>query len=72
MNESPFLFLPELDKITRVCDRTRRRMEQRGHFPKRIRIGAWKIAYRKSEIEEWASDPEGWAKRHAPSATLGG
>jgi hypothetical protein len=35
-------------------------MEKRGRFAKRIRIGNRKIAYRRTDIERWVADPEGW------------
>jgi len=65
MMESPFFLQDEVNEISRVCDLTRSRLEKRGLFPKRVRIGARKVAWRKTEIEEWARDPEGWAKRHS-------
>jgi predicted DNA-binding transcriptional regulator AlpA len=64
MIESPFLLLPEVDKISRLSDLTRWRLEKSGRFPKRIRIAGRKVAWRKSEIEAWVADPEGWARRH--------
>jgi predicted DNA-binding transcriptional regulator AlpA len=62
--ETPFLLPTEVDKISRVTDMTRMRLEKSGRFPKRIKIGSRKIAWRRSDIVEWAADPEGWAKRH--------
>jgi predicted DNA-binding transcriptional regulator AlpA len=62
---SPFMLSPEVDAVTRMTNLTRSRLERRGKFPRRIRIGNRKIAWRKSDIEAWAADPEGWARRHA-------
>jgi prophage regulatory protein len=64
MIESPFLLLPEVDKISRLSDLTRWRLEKSGRFPKRVKIAGRKVAWRKSEIEAWVADPEGWARRH--------
>jgi predicted DNA-binding transcriptional regulator AlpA len=62
---SPFIFSAEIDAITgAVHDITRKRMERRGLFPKRVHVTPRRIAWRRSEFEEWAADPEGWAKRH--------
>lgn len=66
--ESPFLLPDEVDTIARSSDDTRMRQEKKGRFPKRIKIAAKKIAYRKSEIEEWARDPEAWRARNAVAA----
>jgi predicted DNA-binding transcriptional regulator AlpA len=64
-NPSPFLLPSEVDEISRLCDVTRRRHESRGQFPKRVYVTGRKIVYRKSDIEEWAADPEGWRARNA-------
>jgi hypothetical protein len=63
--ESPFFLQSEVDEVSRICDLTRSRLEKRGLFPKRVRIGARKVAWRKVDIEAWAADPEGWAKQHS-------
>ncbi|MDR6303959.1 putative DNA-binding transcriptional regulator AlpA [Nitrobacter vulgaris] len=68
---SPFIFHEEIDAITRLCDMTRKRMERRGLFPKRVRIAPRRIAWRRADIEAWASDPEGWAKRHGNQIEAG-
>jgi prophage regulatory protein len=62
---SPFLLPNEVDHISCISDVTRWRLEKSGRFPKRIRIANRKIAWRKTDIEAWAADPEGWAKRHS-------
>jgi predicted DNA-binding transcriptional regulator AlpA len=64
-SDSPFLLPDELDKLTRVSDLTRSRMEKRGLFPRRIRIAPRRIAWRRSEVEDWVRDPEAWGKRQA-------
>jgi prophage regulatory protein len=60
---SPFLFVPEVDDITRLSDTTRWRMEKRGLFPRRVSISPGRVAWRRSDIDAWLSDPEGWGKR---------
>jgi predicted DNA-binding transcriptional regulator AlpA len=61
--ESPFLLPQAVDEISRLSRVTRWRREKAGLFPRRIKISARKIAYRKSEIEDWQRDPEGWQTR---------
>jgi predicted DNA-binding transcriptional regulator AlpA len=62
---SPFILSDELDEITLVCDVTRRRMEKRGKFPQRVRIGNRKTAHIRAEVEAWARNPDLWVKAHA-------
>jgi predicted DNA-binding transcriptional regulator AlpA len=62
MNQS-FLLPAEVDAITRIGDLTRWRLEKRGRFPRRLKIANRKIAWRKSGIEAWVADPEGWPMR---------
>ena len=71
MTETPFLLPSEVDKISRVTDMTRMRLEKSGRFPKRIKIGCRKIAWKKADIEAWVADPEGWAKRHGSQQAAG-
>ena len=70
MTNSPFLLPYEVDEITRMCDLTRSRLEKAGRFPKRVRIGNRKIAWRRAEIESWVADPEGWRPSTAASAQV--
>ena len=67
--ETVFLLPFEVDAISKLSPVTRWRREKAGLFPRRLKISARKIAYRKSEIDEWQRDPEGWAKRNAVAAT---
>jgi prophage regulatory protein len=67
---SPFMLPAEVEKIIPFGDLTRSRMEKRGLFPKRIRVTPRRIAWRRTEIETWVNDPEGWPKRHIDSATV--
>jgi prophage regulatory protein len=58
-----FLLPSEVQEITRLRDPTRRRMEKRGLFPRRIRIAPRRVAWRNAEIKAWIEDPEGWSTR---------
>jgi hypothetical protein len=62
---SPFLLPDEVDTIALICDMTRMRQEKLGRFPKRIKLANRKVAYRRTDIEEWSRDPEGWRDRAA-------
>jgi predicted DNA-binding transcriptional regulator AlpA len=63
--EPEFLIPSEVEKITRLRDPTRKRMEKRGLFPARIHIAPRRIAWRCADIQTWVADPEGWPKRVA-------
>jgi predicted DNA-binding transcriptional regulator AlpA len=65
---SPFLLPPEVEEISLLSDVTRWRHEKLGQFPRRIKITNKKIVYRKSDIDDWARDPEGWRERNACTA----
>ncbi|WP_445083495.1 helix-turn-helix transcriptional regulator [Bradyrhizobium sp. TM233] len=60
-----FYSFAEVDELVPLCDSTRWRLERKGRFPRRIRISSRKSVYRKSDIDAWQADPEGW---RAPSA----
>jgi predicted DNA-binding transcriptional regulator AlpA len=62
---SEFLLTSEVEKITRLRDPTRRRMENRGTFPRRIHIAPRRVAWRTADINVWVADPEGWAARRS-------
>ena len=36
------------------------RMEKAGRFPRRIKIGATRVAWRRDQVEAWLADPENW------------
>jgi prophage regulatory protein len=65
-----FLLSTEVEKITRSRDPTRKRMERRGLFPARIRIAPRRVGWRRTDIEAWVADPEGWPRRHATNGGL--
>jgi predicted DNA-binding transcriptional regulator AlpA len=66
--ESDFLLPNIVDAISHLSPVTRWRREKADKFPRRIKLSARKIAYRRSEIEEWQRDPEGWAPKRAAAA----
>jgi predicted DNA-binding transcriptional regulator AlpA len=67
---SPFLRPNEVEKISLLSAVTRWRHEKTGNFPRRIKITDRKIVYRKSEIDDWARDPEGWRERNGSRAEV--
>jgi len=66
-DSTPLVFLlpAEVEQISRLTELTRWRLEKQGRFPKRIKLGTRKIAWRRADIEAWAADPEGWGKQQA-------
>jgi prophage regulatory protein len=60
LTNGPFILSQELDGRTPFSDTTRWRQEKAGRFPRRIKVGARKVASRRSDIEAWERDPEGW------------
>jgi predicted DNA-binding transcriptional regulator AlpA len=62
-SESYFYRNSEVEEVTLTRDPTRRRMEKRGEFPARIHISPRRVAWRRSEIDDWKIDPEGWRRR---------
>jgi predicted DNA-binding transcriptional regulator AlpA len=60
-----FLTQKQVDRRHPASRATRWRSEKRGLFPKRLKIAGKLSGYRTSEILEYESDPEGWARRHA-------
>jgi predicted DNA-binding transcriptional regulator AlpA len=63
--QSPFILSDELNAITLTSDVTRRRMEKLGKFPRRVRIGNRKTAHIRADVQEWARNPDAWAKANA-------
>ena len=46
---------PELSERVGLSPATVYRMERRGDFPKRLRIGARSVGWRESEVMDWIS-----------------
>jgi prophage regulatory protein len=54
------LLLGEVVERTRISDRTLSRLEKAGRFPKRVKIGFKRIAWRTADIDAWiAGDAAG-------------
>ena len=54
----PLLTKAEVDKETGTCDRTRRRWETQGKFPRRRYLTPFSVRWLESEIKAWkASRP---------------
>ena len=49
----PLMFIPEVVRFTGYSPQHLRRLEAKGEFPRRIRIGANRIAWLQNEVEEW-------------------
>jgi predicted DNA-binding transcriptional regulator AlpA len=68
-NAEPQFYLDtEVEAITRTRDPTRKRMEIRGLFPRRIRISPRRNGWRRGEIEMWVENPEDWPMRSSERA----
>ena len=63
MDDNPHLLtLEDVEELTQLSDKVRRRMEEDGRFPKRIRFGHRTVRYRKVEIDRWIADPESYGE----------
>ena len=58
-----FIRLPEVLKLTQMGRTTMWRLVRDGRFPKPTRIGPNSVAWRESDYEAWANDPERWLKK---------
>jgi prophage regulatory protein len=58
INQDRIVREPECERITGLERTTRYRLEQRGEFPKRIRLSANAIGWRLSDIHEWLMSRE--------------
>lgn len=50
------VFEPERKLLTGISRVTARQMEKRGEFPRRRRVGAQKVAWLFSEIQQWIAE----------------
>ena len=60
VDSDPFIETSAVDDLSHLSDLTRRRLEKRQRFPKRIKLSTRRSVYRRSEIEDWLRDPEAW------------
>jgi prophage regulatory protein len=57
-----FIRRDEIDQVHPVRDKTRKRAEAAGLFPRRIKLAPRVSAWRRSEVEAWQADPAAWAE----------
>lgn len=50
------IFPDEVRSISRYSAQHLRRLEETGEFPRRVRIGKNRIAWLRSEVEQWLDD----------------
>jgi prophage regulatory protein len=50
------IFPDEVQSISRYSAQHLRRLEENGEFPRRVRIGKNRIAWLRSEVEQWLDD----------------
>jgi prophage regulatory protein len=62
------LLLNEVTARTRLSDTTLWRLEKADRFPKRIKIGFKRVAWRKAEIDTWIAGDAAGARRSQPVA----
>ncbi|NKE75027.1 AlpA family phage regulatory protein [Ochrobactrum sp. MC-1LL] len=53
---SPLVSLTDVCKMTSLSRFLIRALEKDGKFPKSVQLGAKRIAYVRSELEEWIND----------------
>ena len=53
------IFPDEVHSISRYSAQHLRRLEENGEFPRRFRIGKNRIAWLRSEVEQWLNDRMG-------------
>jgi len=58
----PFMLKDEVDRVHPVNDRARKRAEDAGLFPRRIRLALQCRASDRSDINERQADPVAWAQ----------
>jgi hypothetical protein len=64
LNDPPFMRRDEVARLHPVNDRVRARAESVGIFPKRIPLAEKIPGWRRTEVNDWLSDPVAWAQRH--------
>jgi predicted DNA-binding transcriptional regulator AlpA len=62
--QSPFMKKSEVSRLHPVTDDARWHAETVGMFPRRVQLSAKIAGWRRSEVNDWFSDPAGWAQRH--------
>ena len=47
---------PEVSKISGLSRVTRWRLERAGQFPRRVKLSAGRVGWRRSEVERWMAN----------------
>jgi len=55
-NSTSLIISNEITKLIPYSQNHLRRLEAKGQFPKRIRIGANRVAWLRDEVETWIED----------------
>ena len=53
LHPEELIFKHERKRLVPISDATVWRMERRGEFPRRINVSPGRVAWRRSEIEQW-------------------
>jgi len=61
---SDFLKEPAVTAKTTLSRTTLWRLISEGRFPPAVKISNKAVAWRRTDIEQWAENPEGWAENH--------
>lgn len=57
-----FIKMPKVLELTQIGRTTLWRLVKNGKFPKPVHIGPNSVAWRESDYESWAVNPEKWNK----------
>ena len=57
-----FMRMPKVLELTQMGRTTLWRLVKSGKFPKPVRIGPNSVAWKESDYEAWAANPEKWNK----------
>ena len=58
-DQNTFILAQELTGLVPFSPNHLRRLEAQGDFPRRVRIGANRIAWLRDEVEQWLADRVG-------------
>lgn len=58
-----FMRRQEIDEVHPVSERTRKRAEEAGLFPRRIKLAPHVPGWRRGEVEAWVADPSAWVEQ---------
>lgn len=52
----PLIFSDEIYALVRYSGQQLRRLEEKGDFPRRIRLGANRVAWSRVAVDQWIAD----------------